>query len=35
MDICREVVPALEPLRGQATPHRVACHVANRVLEAA
>jgi peptide/nickel transport system ATP-binding protein len=35
LDICREVVPALEPLRGQATPHRVACHVANRVLEAA
>ncbi|HEY4199599.1 MAG TPA: ABC transporter ATP-binding protein [Devosiaceae bacterium] len=34
-DICRAVVPALEPLRGQPTAHRVACHVANRVLEAA
>jgi len=33
--ICLEVVPALEPLRGQQTPHRVACHVANRVMEAA
>ena len=34
-DICREAVPELQPLRGQPTPHRVACHVANRVLEAA
>ena len=35
-DVCREVVPALEPLRGQATRHRVACHVANKhVMEAA
>ncbi len=35
IDVCRSSVPALEPLRGAATPHRVACHVANRVLEAA
>jgi peptide/nickel transport system ATP-binding protein len=28
-DVCREVVPKLEPLRGQAARHRVACHVAN------
>jgi len=33
--VCRQVVPKLEPLRGEATTHRVACHVANRVLEAA
>jgi peptide/nickel transport system ATP-binding protein len=34
--VCREVVPVLEPLRGQPTRHRVACHVANNhVLEAA
>jgi peptide/nickel transport system ATP-binding protein len=34
-EICRTTVPELQPLRGEATPHRVACHVANRVLEAA
>ncbi|MBI4921468.1 MAG: ABC transporter ATP-binding protein [Devosia nanyangense] len=34
-DVCRTTVPALAPLRGEATPHRVACHVANRVMEAA
>jgi peptide/nickel transport system ATP-binding protein len=33
--VCREIVPDLAPLRGAATPHRVACHVANRVREAA
>jgi peptide/nickel transport system ATP-binding protein len=33
--VCSEVVPRLEPLRGQPTRHRVACHVANRVMEAA
>ncbi len=33
--VCREIVPSLAPLRGGATPHRVACHVANRVREAA
>lgn len=33
--ICHEVVPKLEALRGQRTQHRVACHVANRVMEAA
>jgi peptide/nickel transport system ATP-binding protein len=33
--MCHDIVPALAPLRGVATPHRVACHVANRVREAA
>jgi peptide/nickel transport system ATP-binding protein len=33
--VCRQVVPTLLPLRGQPTAHRVACHVANGVLEAA
>jgi peptide/nickel transport system ATP-binding protein len=34
--VCRDIVPALAPLRGEATRHRVACHVANdHVLEAA
>ena len=35
LDICRATVPTLEPLRGEATRHRVACHVANRQMEAA
>jgi peptide/nickel transport system ATP-binding protein len=34
-EICRTTVPELQPLRGETTPHRVACHVANLVLEAA
>jgi peptide/nickel transport system ATP-binding protein len=33
--VCREIVPRLEPLRGALPKHRVACHVANRVAEAA
>ncbi len=34
-DICRQVVPQLAPLRDGPAAHRVACHVANRALEAA
>jgi peptide/nickel transport system ATP-binding protein len=33
--VCHTIVPRLAPLRGDPTTHRVACHVANRVSEAA
>ncbi len=32
---CRDLVPELAPLKGAKTAHRVACHVVNRVEEAA
>ncbi len=35
LDICRKRCRALEPLRGRRAAHRVACHVANRQMEAA